>query len=74
MIKTHFEIAKITQIDEHNQEIQSVFSANNLSECLKEWKEKQYDKINYFIDVWEQKENDVPYPIADINIPEWIFN
>ena len=61
-IRTHFEIG----IDD-GTETRSVFQHDNLSACLEEWKEQEYKNENgYFIDVWETKEGDVPYPIATI--------
>jgi hypothetical protein len=63
----HFEIGH-----DKGTETESVFRADTLQECLTEWKQKGYNKPEYFIDIWEEV-NGVPYPIADINIEDWIF-
>jgi len=75
MIKTHFEIGKIKQLDEHgNTETQSVFWADTLSECIKEFKKQNYNLKDYFIDVWEAEGEGISKPIADINLGKWIFD
>jgi len=70
MVKIRFEIGHIKNTD---GETESVYQSDILTDCLKEWLRKDYDTDRYFIDVWEFK-NDIPYPIADVKIEDWIFN
>lgn len=70
----HFEIGHVKnyEIERTEDETESVFSADCLSDCLKEFAEKGYKQPEYFIDVWEQDgEENPPYPIADIKIDDW---
>ena len=73
----HFEIGHIRtlspyEVKNQEDETESVFFSDNLSDCLKEFAEKGYKEPEYFIDVWEQDgiENP-PYPIADIKVEAW---
>lgn len=67
MIKTHFEVAKKIYNDT-DYETQSIFSDDLLSVCLVYFKENKLNPYDYFIDVWETKDNGTPYPIGEIKL------
>lgn len=69
-MKIHFEIGHIHSINQEDgtEETESVFSADSLSECLAEFKTKGYTEPEYFIDVWETRCGDIPYPVADVKV------
>lgn len=74
-IKTHFEIGHIKDEQLNGmQETESVFHANSLTECINEWRDKNYSEPEYFIDVWETDSEGTPFPVGDIKIEKWMFN
>jgi len=72
-IKTHFEIGHIKdeQEDVYRKETESVFTANSLTECINEWKDKGYSEPDYFIDVWETDFEGTPFPVGDVKMENW---
>jgi hypothetical protein len=53
---------------DENSETHTVYNSNLFSDCIREWKEKQYNKADYFIDVWEFEADGTPVPIANIDL------
>lgn len=50
-------------------EVTEVFKSDSLLECIQEWRKKDYHEgEGYFVEVWEQVEGCLPYPIADIEL------
>lgn len=77
-IKTHFEIGHLKYfghdvIGETLLETESVFHANSLTECINEWRDKNYSEPEYFIDVWETDSEGIPFPVGDIKMEKWMF-
>lgn len=77
----HFEIGHIfnrkwdNEFKKVTHETESVFTSDNLSDCLREFVNQRYTEPDYFIDVWEQDGADnPPYPIADIKIDAWTLD
>lgn len=69
MSKVRFEIGHII----NSVQTEGIFKSDLLSDCIKEWEEKGYNDKDYFIDVWEFNSDNIPYPVADVKIEDWIF-
>lgn len=69
-----FEIGKISNGKDgfSKGETYTIYRANSLSECLAEWKDRQYNTKDTFIDIWEGK-NGHALPIGQVKLTDKII-